>query len=133
MSAISHFGTVYAQNAKNLPAYYDAIDRENFPTILGYKMTRDDEVRKYVIMRLMCDLELDKREVERRFGIVFDEYFSGALANLKEFIPLQLLSLESDRIVVSDSGRFVLRNIAMCFDAYLPLMMKEKPIFSRTV
>ena len=133
MSAISHFGTVYAQNAKNLPAYYDAIHNEKFPTILGYKMTRDDEVRKFVIMRLMCDLELDKHEVERRFGIVFDEYFSGALAKLKEFLPLHLLSLEGDRIVVSDSGRFVLRNIAMCFDAYLPLMMKEKPIFSRTV
>jgi len=32
-------------------------------------------------MRLMCDLELDKREVERRFEIVFDEYFSDALVS----------------------------------------------------
>jgi oxygen-independent coproporphyrinogen-3 oxidase len=133
MSAISHFGTAYAQNAKDLPAYYGAIQNGYFPTVLGYKMTPDDEVRKFVIMRLMCDLELDKREVERRFEIVFDEYFSDALVKLKEFIPLGLLSLEHDRIVVSDSGRFVLRNIAMCFDAYLPVMTKEKPIFSRTV
>ena len=133
MSAISHFGMAYAQNAKDLPAYYSAIQSGHFPTILGYKMTPDDEVRKFVIMRLMCDLELDKREVERRFGITFDEYFSDALVKLNEFIPLELLSLERDRIVVSDSGRFVLRNIAMCFDAYLPAMTKEKPIFSRTV
>ena len=133
MSAISHFGTVYAQNAKDLPAYYNAIQSGHFPTILGYKMTPDDEVRKFVIMRLMCDLELDKREVEKRFKIIFDEYFSDALIKLKEFISLQLLSLDSDRIAVSDSGRFVLRNIAMCFDAYLPTMTKDKPIFSRTV
>ena len=133
MSAISHFGTVYAQNAKDLPAYYSAVQSRHFPTVLGYKMTPDDELRKFVIMRLMCDLELDKREVERRFGIVFDEYFSDALAKLNEFIPLHLISLERDRILVSDSGRFVLRNIAMCFDAYLPAMTKEKPIFSRTV
>jgi oxygen-independent coproporphyrinogen-3 oxidase len=133
MSAISHFGTVYAQNAKDLPAYYDAIQHGRFPTVLGYKMTPDDEVRKYVIMHLMCDLELDKREVEGKFGILFDEYFAGALAKLNEFVPLELLSLERDRIVVSDTGRFVLRNIAMCFDAYLPAMTKEKPIFSRTV
>jgi oxygen-independent coproporphyrinogen-3 oxidase len=133
MSAISHFGTVYAQNAKDLPAYYSAVESGRFPIILGYKMTPDDELRKFVIMRLMCDLELDKREVESRFGIVFDEYFSDALVKLKEFIPLQLLSLESSRILVSDSGRFVLRNIAMCFDAYLPAMTKDKPIFSRTV
>ena len=133
MSAISHFGTVYAQNAKDLPAYYGSVRSGYFPTILGYKMTLDDELRKFVIMRLMCDLELDKREVERRFGIVFNEYFSDALVKLKEFIPLDLLTLESDRIFVSDSGRFVLRNIAMCFDAYLPGMTKEKPVFSRTV
>jgi coproporphyrinogen III oxidase-like Fe-S oxidoreductase len=41
--------------------------------------------------------------------------------------------LELDRIVILDAGRFVLRNIAMCFDAYLPKMAKGKPIFSRTV
>lgn len=96
-------------------------------------MSHDDEVRKFVIMRLMCDLELDIHEVERKFGIIFDEYFSDALVKLKEFIPLELISLESNRIVVSNTGRFVLRNIAMCFDAYLPAMTKEKPIFSRTV
>ena len=133
MSAISHFGPVYAQNAKDLPTYYHAIQNGKFSTIVGYKMTPDDELRKYVIMRLMCDLELNKRDVEQRFGIVFDEYFADTLEKLKEFIPLQLLTFENDRILVSDSGRFVLRNIAMCFDAYLPAMTKEKPIFSRTV
>jgi len=133
MSAISHFGTVYAQNAKDLPAYYKAVESGRFPTVLGYTMTADDVLRKYVIMRLMCDLELDKREIEQRFKINFDEYFSDALEQLKEFIPLQLLTLDHDRIQVSDTGRFVLRNIAMCFDAYLPAMTKEKPIFSRTV
>ena len=133
MSAISHFGTVYAQNAKDLPAYNEAIDNGRFSTILGYKMTQDDELRKFVIMRLMCDLELDKRNVEQRFGIVFDEYFSDVLVKLKDFLPLNLLTLETDRIVILEAGRFVLRNIAMCFDAYLPKMAKEKVIFSRTV
>ncbi len=133
MSAISHFGVVYAQNAKDLPAYYEAINNGRFSTILGYKMTRDDELRKFVIMRLMCDLELDKRNIERRFGILFDEYFADALVKLEEFLPLNLLALETDRIVILEAGRFVLRNIAMCFDAYLPKMAKGKPIFSRTV
>ena len=133
MSAISHFGTVYVQNAKDLPAYYEAINSGRFSTILGYKMTHDDELRKFVIMRLMCDLELDKRSIERRFGIVFDEYFADALMKLEEFLPLNLLALEKDRIVILEAGRFVLRNIAMCFDAYLPKMAKEKQIFSRTV
>jgi oxygen-independent coproporphyrinogen-3 oxidase len=133
MTAISHFGNVYAQNAKTLPEYYSSVHGGTFATVLGYKMTRDDEIRKFVIMRLMCDLELDKRDIERRFGIVFDEYFAEALEKLQEFIPLDLLSIESDRLLIRDAGRFVIRNIAMCFDAYLPKLAKEKPIFSRTV
>jgi len=133
MSAISHFGIVYAQNAKDLPAYCEAIGKGCFSTVLGYKMSRDDEIRKYVIMRLMCDLEVDKRGVEHRFGIIFDEYFADSIAKLEEFLPLNLLKLETDRIVIREAGRFVLRNIAMCFDAYLPGMEKERPIFSRTV
>jgi oxygen-independent coproporphyrinogen-3 oxidase len=133
MSSISHFGTAYAQNAKDLSGYYKAVNNGQFPIILGYKMTRDDEIRKFVIMRLMCDLELNKRDVERRFEIKFDEYFKEALTKLEEFLPQELISLEYNHIVVNDTGRFVLRNIAMCFDAYLTRLTKEKPIFSRTV
>jgi len=133
MSAISHFGGVYSQNAKELPAYYDAVRSGTFPTILGYRMTRDDEIRRYVITRLMCDLELDKRDVERRFAISFDEYFSDAIEKLQPFLPLELITMDEERIAVQDAGRFVLRNIAMCFDAYLEKLRKDKPIFSRTV
>lgn len=133
LSAISHFGSVYAQNAKDLPQYYERVQQGKFPTVLGYAMTQEDALRKYVIMRLMCDLELDKREVERRFNIRFDQYFADALEKLQEFLPYQLIQLEDDRIVVRETGRFVLRNIAMCFDAYLPKMEREKQVFSRTV
>jgi oxygen-independent coproporphyrinogen III oxidase len=133
MSAISHFGTVYAQNTKDLPSYYEAMNNGRFSVILGYKMTKDDEIRKYVIMRLMCDLEIDKHNVEQRFGIIFDEYFAEALKKLEEFLPLNLLEMNTDRIIIPDAGRFVLRNIAMCFDAYLTRLTQEKPLFSRTV
>ncbi|MBN1398321.1 MAG: oxygen-independent coproporphyrinogen III oxidase [Bacteroidetes bacterium] len=133
VSAISHFGRVYAQNAKDLSEYCDKISKGGFSTILGYKMSRDDEIRKYVIMRLMCDLELDKREVEKKFGIVFDEYFLDSLEKLKEFLQLNLITFDNGRILITQAGRFVLRNIAMCFDKYLPGMPKEKQVFSRTV
>lgn len=118
---------------RRLRSTCSAVHANVFPTVLGYKMTRDDEIRKFVIMHLMCDLELDKRDVERRFGITFDEYFAEALDKLKEFIDLDLLRVTEDRLLIQDAGRYVLRNIAMCFDAYLSKFAKEKPIFSRTV
>jgi len=132
-SAISQFNHVYAQNYKSLNDYYAAINENRFPTVLGYKMTEDDIIRQHVIMRLMCDMELNKHEVEEKFGINFDEYFAGAFPKFDEFVQDGLLELTDGQIIVKGMGRLVIRNIAMAFDAYLEKMMKEKPIFSRTV
>jgi oxygen-independent coproporphyrinogen-3 oxidase len=44
-----------------------------------------------------------------------------------------LVTIEDDRLVVNKSGRLLLRNIAMCFDAYLESMKRGSPVFSRTV
>lgn len=133
MSAISQFQNIYAQNYKELKDYYIKIDEGKLPTALGYRVNQDDIIRKHVIMRLMCDMELTKSEVEKRFGINFDEYFAESLPKLREFIDDGLVELTDDKIIVTLMGRLVIRNIAMCFDAYLEKMMKEKPIFSRTV
>ena len=133
MSAISHFRESYAQNTKDIPAYYRALDEGRFATRVGYRMTADDQIRKFVIMRLMCDLELDRRQVERNFGIVFDTYFASSLQGLSRFVDDGLVTLEGETISIVGAGRLLLRNIAMCFDAYLETMSGNKPVFSRTV
>ena len=132
MSAISHFGTVYAQNEKTLAEYSAAVEQNRFPIRLGYRMNRDDEIRKYVITRLMCDLELSKPEVEQIFDISFDRYFEDSLEQLGQFVDTGLVDITDDRIRVIGSGRLFLRNIAMCFDAYLK-SMKNENVFSRTI
>jgi len=133
MSAISHFRDSYAQNTKNIPEYFRALDGGKFATHVGYRMTEDDQVRKYVIMRLMCDLELDKTQVEQKFGIAFDSYLEPALHQLAQFVDDGLVTLAPEKISIIGAGRLLLRNIAMCFDAYLDAMGKNKPVFSRTV
>jgi oxygen-independent coproporphyrinogen-3 oxidase len=133
MSAISHFGDVYAQNAKTVPQYSEAIKKGQFPTQVGYKMSRDDIIRKYVIMRLMCDLEVVKSDVEGWFDVAFDEYFDQSLGQLSEFIELGLFRNTLEKVIIEGTGRLLLRNIAMCFDAYISKVPKEKPTFSRTV
>ncbi|MEK9138149.1 MAG: coproporphyrinogen III oxidase, partial [Bacteroidota bacterium] len=132
MSSISHFGEMYAQNAKTLPEYYAALDENELSTRVGYRMTKDDRIRKHVIMRLMCDLELDKRDVEIRFGIDFDSYFAESLDELQRFVEDGLVEIGVDRIAVKGAG-LLLRNVAMCFDAYLDKIQKDKPVFSQTV
>ena len=132
-SAISQFENIYAQNLKNLKDYYSRIDSGAAATNVGYRMTPDDHIRKETIMQLMCNLEIDKRRVESKFGIEFDEYFKNDIAKLDVFINDGLLENEADKISVIGSGILIIRNIAMCFDAYLEKMAKEKPVFSKTV
>ncbi|MBX2990162.1 MAG: oxygen-independent coproporphyrinogen III oxidase [Bacteroidetes bacterium] len=133
MSSISHFQNIYAQNEKTLQEYYKAIDSGRLATHVGYKMTEDDHVRKYVIMRLMCDLELTIPAVEEKFGIDFNEYFGSSISQLGRFVDDGLVEISSDKITIVGAGRLLLRNIAMCFDAYIDAIGKTKPVFSRTV
>jgi oxygen-independent coproporphyrinogen-3 oxidase len=84
-------------------------------------------------MRLMCDMELSVPDVESRFGIDFNEYFKDSLKELEEFIEGGFIIAERGKYKVVENGRLIIRNIAMCFDAYLDKMKTGKPIFSRTV
>jgi len=90
-------------------------------------------IRREVIMKIMCDNEVMKAGVEEKFGISFDAHFADELAKLEQFTADGLLELKQDRIVISPTGRLIVRNIAMCFDPYLESMRKDKPVFSKTV
>jgi oxygen-independent coproporphyrinogen-3 oxidase len=81
----------------------------------------------------MCNLEIDKRRIEAQFGIDFEDYFAADTPKLKVFLEDGLLENTADKIRIIGSGILVIRNIAMCFDAYLEKMMKDKPVFSKTV
>lgn len=133
MSSISHFAGNYAQNSKSLDDYYNAIGRGRFATEVGYRMSHDDKIRKHVILRLMCDLVLEFRDVEDKFNIAFKEYFEASLRNLEPLISDNLIVISPGALKVTAEGRLFLRNIAMCFDAYLNKVSKDKPVFSRTI
>jgi len=133
VSAISQFENIYAQNEKEIRKYYARIDAGRAATHVGYRMTADDHIRKETIMQLMCNLEIDKPRIEREFGIEFDKYFAADLPKLDPFIADGLLEETDSHIRVLGSGILIIRNIAMAFDAYLEQMMREKPVFSKTV
>ena len=82
MSAISQFQSIYAQNYKSLPDYYEKIGADKFSTKVGYSLTEDDKIRKFTINKLMCDMELSKKDVEKEFDIDFDKYFEKDIPSL---------------------------------------------------
>jgi oxygen-independent coproporphyrinogen-3 oxidase len=133
ISGISQLQNVYAQNLKDIPPYYQRLNNRQLPTSRGYKLTADDHLRRHVITRLMCDMMLDKREVEKKFAVAFDDYFATSLAQLEEFRHDDLLTLDADTIQITPAGRLFIRNIAMAFDAYLDKNPSTRNLYSRTV
>src|SRR5262249_3326962 len=75
VSSISHVGETFSQNARELPAYYAALDAGRLPVVRGLSMTRDDTIRADAIQQLMCHGTLDTGEFDRRHAIDFDDYF----------------------------------------------------------
>jgi len=55
------------------------------------------------------------------------------MQQLSGFTTVGFVRLTASYIFVEPDSRFVLRDIAMCFDAYLKNLSKGKPIFSRRV
>lgn len=133
LSSISHFNTTYAQNAKTLESYYNALRSGTFATTNGYRMTLDDQIRKFVIMRLMCDLHLSIPAVEKKFDITFSDYFAPSLRRIASLVDDGLVAVNASEISITNVGRLFLRNIAMCFDAYLPEHSDRTPHYSKTV
>ncbi len=120
------------QNEKNLKKYQELVGAGHLPVERGLRLTREDHIRREAITRIMCDLEMDTAAFGREFGIDFDSHFAEGLADLPPLAADGLIRLEPGRIVVTDLGRLFLRNIAMCFDAYLKQQSTDQPRYSRT-
>lgn len=119
MSAISQSHNAFRQNHKDLDTYYEMLDAGNIPLEKGYLLTRDDQIRREVIMRLMCDLELDFRERGRANGIEFEAYFANEISGLKPLEEDGLILIEGNGLRVTPLGRLLIRNVASRFDAYM--------------
>ncbi|MBS7835647.1 oxygen-independent coproporphyrinogen III oxidase [Wohlfahrtiimonas chitiniclastica] len=130
LSSISQIGNIYAQNVKDMPDYEAVINSEQLPIWRGVTLTPEDELRRYVITELMCNLKLDINDVSRRFNIDAKEHFKIELEDLRAMAPDGLIVVEGDTYYVQDRGRLLIRNIGMVFDAYL---QKNDQRFSRVI
>jgi oxygen-independent coproporphyrinogen-3 oxidase len=132
MSAIGSVGGYYVQNRRELAAYRQAVGDSGAATFRGVHLSADDELRREVIGNLLCHGVVVKKEIEQRFGIVFDELFAPAIARLGPCAEDGLVELTPEEIRATPLGRVFLRNLAMPFDAYLEAS-SDKPVFSRTL
>ena len=119
ITSIGSVGNCYAQNIKELDAYYERIDAGQLPVFRGIELSKDDELRRDVITQLICHFALEFPAVEKRWNIDFKTYFGAELKSLQNMVEDGLLEISDAGIKVMPVGQMLIRNICMVFDAYL--------------
>ena len=119
VSAIGKVGATYSQNAKSLEDYQDLLDQGHLPVVRGLAVSRDDLLRRAVIMALMCQGEVQFESIEVGHLIDFKRYFAAELETLRGMQESGLVSVSEHAIQVTAMGWFFVRGVAMVFDKYL--------------
>jgi oxygen-independent coproporphyrinogen-3 oxidase len=131
VSAISSIGRVYAQNRKDVASYTASVATDGLATWRGLLLSPRDEMRRDLIMRILCDFRLDFADFEQRHGIRFREHFAGPLADLEPMRADGLVTVTPEAIEITPVGRLLVRNVCTAFDEYFSKRPGQH--FSRTV
>ncbi|MGE0801100.1 MAG: oxygen-independent coproporphyrinogen III oxidase [Lautropia sp.] len=119
VSAISRIGDLYVQNLKTLDAYYARLDAGAAPVERGVRLTADDCLRRDAIAALMCQGRVDLDRLAGAYGRECGEAFGPELAGLAPLAAAGLVRVSGALVDVTDTGWFLVRNVAMQFDRYL--------------
>ena len=119
VSSIGRVGPSYSQNAKTLDEYYDALSHGRFPVVRGLALTREDLLRRAVIMAIMCQGAVHFESISLAYLVDFRHHFASELEALSPLADQGLVVLGDDSIEVTETGWFFVRAVAMVFDRHL--------------
>ncbi len=135
ITSISMLEDVYTQNHKSLKDFYRAVDADQLPLAKGVILQKHDQIRRAVIMELMCESQVSKVEIEEKYHLSFDmdfnDYFQPEIDDLRALEADGLVRIWPDHIEVTEVGRLLIRNVASVFDLYLRGQQQHQ--FSRSV
>jgi oxygen-independent coproporphyrinogen III oxidase len=118
-TGISQLESAYAQNAKSVGGYIDLIGRGRFTTEKGHSMTEQQKIIRHVITELMCNQYVSWQSTANRFNITHADLFRNIRIDemqWNDFVNDGLLEYNNNEVMVTERGRFFIRNIAASFD-----------------
>lgn len=117
-SGIGSLPQGYVANEGGIHAYKDMVRRGELAVVRGIAINDDDRLRRAVIERLMCDLEVDLDRIAARFGASGSQ-FEPELASLATLEGDGLAVVDGRTIRITEEGRPLVRAACAAFDRYL--------------
>lgn len=128
-SSIGSFQAGYIQNEPHLGRYRDAVKSGALPVARGIVVSRSERRTRTVIERLMCNYEVDLRQVDDALNCEVG-MFPSAISKLKPLCEDGIAEVDLPIVRATPRGRPYIRNIAACFDEHHG---KSEQRFSRVV
>lgn len=125
VSSISDAWTAFAQNVKTVEAYYELLDKGEFPVVKGHLLNDEDLVLRRYILDMMC-----KGLVVLEDGFVLNDLI---IERLQPILADGLVNIQGNKIVVTTIGKSFLRNICMVFDQRLQQRKETEQLFSQAI
>lgn len=116
ISAISSTAATYRQNHKTLDAWRAALDAGQLPVERGLRLSDEDQRRRVIIMRLMCDRGLDYAALSRELELDFAATYAAEIASLDDLEADGIVHRTKGGVRVTSVGVPLLRVVAMRFD-----------------
>ncbi|TCT03036.1 oxygen-independent coproporphyrinogen III oxidase [Paralcaligenes ureilyticus] len=119
VSAIGKVGNSYSQSVRSINDYYRRLDKGQLAIAGGIELTLDDQLRRQVIMKLMCSGPVCFESINRLYGVDFRHYFAHEISLLEPYQDAGLVEVDGAGIKVTAKGRLFVRAVGMLFDAYI--------------
>ncbi len=118
----------FAQNEKNVEAYYHLLDQQQLPITRGHLMTEEDLIIRRHIRNLMCSFYTSWEAPAL--------YLDDIPAIVERLAPMEadgMITTTPSSVSVTETGRAFIRNICMAFDLRLHRKQPETRWFSLSV
>lgn len=117
-SAIGKLPQGYVQNVVATEDYRRAVAQSGTAIVRGLVLSDEDNLRGYVIEKLMCNFGFNFADLRKKFGQAAEPVIAEAQLMLN-YDPDGLLFRAGDHFGLTPIGRPFVRSVAAGFDAYL--------------
>lgn len=121
-ATVGYVGAFQYQNHRQRGAYLGLLDSGMLPIERGLVLTRDDLLRRAIIMGLLSRLAVDVQVMESAYSVDFRRDLADELKRLHPFERAGFVTVDEQEIRITPAGQFDCIRICEVFDRYARLM-----------
>lgn len=109
----------YSQNFYEQNLYREALDKNLFPIYRGKKLSHNDKLRREIVKQLRTYFKIDFGYFEKKYKIVFNDYFKKELEKMDELSKDNLVTYNENSLQITELGFQFSSVICSSFDDYI--------------